>query len=79
MGLECNCGRCQPLRQQVSATSSVLFTLFPNDPAQVAVSAPPPAASTTTTPNLAVQIAQLQELLNRANAMAPDASRQEDF
>ncbi|KIK58487.1 hypothetical protein GYMLUDRAFT_45328 [Collybiopsis luxurians FD-317 M1] len=68
----------QPPRQQVSATSSVPFTLFPNEPAQAAASAPP-AASTTTTPNLAVQIAQLQELLNCANAMAPDASCQEDF
>ncbi|KIK54295.1 hypothetical protein GYMLUDRAFT_48851 [Collybiopsis luxurians FD-317 M1] len=38
-------------------TSSVPFTLFPNEPAQVAASVPPPAASTTTTPNLAVQIA----------------------
>ncbi|KIK57499.1 hypothetical protein GYMLUDRAFT_246848 [Collybiopsis luxurians FD-317 M1] len=46
---------------------------------QVAISAPPPAASTTTTPNLAVQIAQLQELLNCTNAMAPDASCQEHF
>ncbi|KIK60371.1 hypothetical protein GYMLUDRAFT_43670, partial [Collybiopsis luxurians FD-317 M1] len=79
MGLECNCGRHQPPCQQVSATSSVPFTLFPNEPAQVATSAPPPAASTTTTPNLAVQIAQLQELLNHTNAMAPDASHQEDF
>ncbi|KIK50403.1 hypothetical protein GYMLUDRAFT_51230 [Collybiopsis luxurians FD-317 M1] len=70
MGLERNCGR---------STSSVLFTLFPNEPAQVAASAPPSAASTATTPNLAVQIAQLQELLNCTNAMAPDASCQEDF
>ncbi|KIK50232.1 hypothetical protein GYMLUDRAFT_51336, partial [Collybiopsis luxurians FD-317 M1] len=79
MGLERNCGRHQPPCQQVSATSSVPFTLFPNEPAQVAASVSPPAASTTTTPDLAVQIAQLQELLNCANAMAPDASHQEDF
>ncbi|KIK49769.1 hypothetical protein GYMLUDRAFT_253602 [Collybiopsis luxurians FD-317 M1] len=47
--------------------------------AQVAASVPSPANPTTTTPNLTVQIAQLQELLNRANAMAPEVSRQEDF
>ena len=78
MGLERNRGRRQPPRQQVSATSSVPFTLFPNEPAQVAASVPSPANPTTTTPNLAVQIAQLQ-LLNRANAMAPEVSCQEDF
>ncbi|KIK49675.1 hypothetical protein GYMLUDRAFT_253712, partial [Collybiopsis luxurians FD-317 M1] len=72
MGLERNRGRRQPPRQQVSATSSVPFTLFPNEPAQVAASVPSPANPTTTTPNLTVQIAQLQELLNRANAMAPE-------
>ncbi|KIK54287.1 hypothetical protein GYMLUDRAFT_177563 [Collybiopsis luxurians FD-317 M1] len=68
MGLECNRGR-------LSATSSVPFTLFPNEPAQVAASVPSPANPTTTTPNLTVQIAQLQELLNCANAMAPEAGQ----
>ncbi|KIK66480.1 hypothetical protein GYMLUDRAFT_1026110, partial [Collybiopsis luxurians FD-317 M1] len=70
MGLECNCGRRQPPCQQVSATSSVLFTLFPNEPAQVAASVSPPANPTTTTPNLAAQIAQttpLQQPINIFN------------
>lgn len=71
--------RKPPRSQQVSATSTAPFTLFPEETTQIAASnsstpsAPPPVASPA---DLSVQIAQLQELLNRANAMAPS---QEDF
>ena len=76
MGLECGRGKKQqPRRQQVSANTNAPFTLFPEEEVQIASSssAPPtvtpPAAPSSA--NLTAQIAQLQELLNRANAMAP--------
>ncbi|KIK50136.1 hypothetical protein GYMLUDRAFT_111508, partial [Collybiopsis luxurians FD-317 M1] len=69
MGLERNRGRHQPPHQQVSATSSVPFTLFPNEPAQVAASVPSPANPTTTTPNLAhkLRTTPLQQPINIFN------------
>jgi hypothetical protein len=76
MGLERGRGKKQqPRRQQVSANTNAPFTLFPEEEVQIASSssAPPtvtpPAAPSSA--NLTAQIAQLQELLNRANAMAP--------
>ena len=67
MGLERNRGNKRP-RQQISASSSVPFTLFPEEQVQIAATAPTPPA---TSPDYSTQIAQLQELLNRAQAMSP--------
>ena len=76
MGLERNRGKRQKPRQQISATSATPFTLFPNESAQVATPTPGPVEGSS---NLASQIAQLQELLNRANAMAPPTTTSQDF
>ena len=76
MGLERNRGKRQKPRQQISATSAIPFTLFPNESAQIATPTPGPVEGSS---NLASQIAQLQELLNRANAMAPPTTTSQDF
>ena len=74
MGLERNHGKRQKPRQQILATSSAPFTLFPNEPTQIASPVPGPVEGTS---NLATQISQLQELLNCANAMAPPTAPQD--
>ena len=52
------------------------FSLFPGEQVQIASTSsapidPPSAPTVTTTANLGAQIAQLQQLLDRANAMSP--------
>jgi hypothetical protein len=59
-------------RQQISATSEAPFSLFPDEQVQVAASSSTPGPSAVLAPpvaDLTAQIAQLQALLNRANAM----------
>ena len=78
LGLEKGRGKKQQqCRQQVSAnTTEMPFSLFPGERVQISSSSAPTTSATATapspvTPDLAAQIAQLQNLLNRANAMAP--------
>ena len=77
LGLEQGRGKKQPCRQQISAsTGDTPFTLFPGEKVQVASSTSSTSAHTTApaspaAPDLSTQISQLQELLNRTNAMTP--------
>ena len=54
------------------------FSLFPGEQVQIASSSSAPvnpqsAPTVTTTTNLGAQIAELQQLLDRANAISPPA------
>ena len=77
MGLERNRGKKQSnRRQQVSANTDKSFSLFPGEQVQIASSSSAPVNPQSTPPvtstaNLGAQIAQLQQLLDRANAMSP--------
>ena len=79
MGLERNRGKKQSnRRQQVSANTDESFSLFPGEQVQIASSSSAPVNPQSTPPvtstaNLGAQIAQLQQLLDRANAMSPAA------
>ncbi|KAJ3870398.1 hypothetical protein F5051DRAFT_341900, partial [Lentinula edodes] len=81
MGLGRDQGQCQqPRRQQISATSTAPFSLFPNESVQIATSTPTSALATVpatpSPPNqdFSNQIGQIRELLDRANAMSSSSS-----
>ncbi|KAJ4471163.1 hypothetical protein J3R30DRAFT_3801536 [Lentinula aciculospora] len=69
MGLERGQGKHQqPHCQQLAASSSTPFTLFPNEPIQIAASTPAPITQPPVTPDLSTQIAQLQECQRLASS-----------